>query len=1156
MTREPAQAAPPPRPTPEQIAATDPASCVWVGANAGSGKTHVLTQRVARLMLAGAEPQKILCLTYTKAAAAEMQVRLFRLLGDWAMLPDDDLAARLGGLTGGLPIVEPARLAKARRLFAHALETPGGLKIQTIHAFCEGLLRRFPLEARASPRFAVADDRRAAVLAADVRAVMAEAAATGVDDGFDRAAERLTEEGIEALAAAVLDRRAVLAALAEGGHNAGPAGARAAVDEALTAHFGADSTATEQDIARAALQTLDPAAFAGLAEALTRLGGKTEQPIGRLLRAWIEGTATDPALWTKDMSGRVLRQDGAPRSQGIGTKALLAGRPVALEELSRLADWARTTRDKILGARMAARSRDLHAFGLPLLARYDAAKNTAGVLDFDDLVGRAGHLLTRADMRAWVLYKLDRGVEHVLVDEAQDTAPAQWQVIEALAEEFLSGEGAGSRARSLFVVGDEKQSIYSFQGADPQAFGQMRAKIAKRLDALGTPLQRPDLRTSFRSAPAILDFVDAVFADATAGLTVDGAPVVHHAHRHGDQGRVDLWPLVPKAEAPPERDWWRPVDLPPPGNAKDRLAEMVACEIAAMIGQARLPARGGRPGRLVRAGDILVLVARRDRLAQGIIRGLKARAVPVAGADRMRLTGEIAVQDLLALARVATMLSDDLSLAALLRSPLCALSEDDLAALAVARGCAGLWQAVQASDAHAGVAAMLRDMAGQADFLRPYEFFERALIAHDGRRRLLARLGPEAEDAVDELLAQALAYEADNVPSLAGFVAWLETGEHVVKREMDQTAGQVRVMTVHGAKGLEAPVVILPDTIVAGSGGAGRPLLLTAEGGANAPDLTIWAGPKGDDDPVAARARAAAEAREAAERNRLFYVALTRAEDWLILAGAEPGRMPAQSWYAMANAAMAACPGAQPLATPAGEGQRFETGPPGTGAPPPEETAPPAPAPAAPLGRAAPETRRVRRPPSSLAKDDAWREGIGGAGLGREDALAKGLAVHDLLDVLGGHGPGVLHDRAGAVLAARHPGLAPSLAEAAIAEAARVLAMPEAAWLFGPDSLGEVTVTIDDAPGRSRMLGRIDRLVMQPRRVLLLDIKTDAAVLGTPADVPRSYLAQLGAYRAAMTASAPDSAVETAILWTAGPSLMDLPDAAVIAAFAAAVTSA
>ncbi|MCH8168422.1 MAG: double-strand break repair helicase AddA [Proteobacteria bacterium] len=1120
------------RPTPAQIAAADPSVSAWVGANAGSGKTRVLTQRVARLLLAGSAPERILCLTYTRAAAAEMQNRLFAMLGGWAMAPDAWLGAELAAIAGAEePVTDVEALARARRLFARALETPGGLKIQTIHAFCDSLLRRFPLEAGVSPRFEVLDERQRALMIAAIRAGMAADAEAGDETSFDGVAERLNEDAIDGLIGAVLGGRA------EFPDDDGAGG----IDDRLAAHFGAVVGEAAETLAATALGRVDWDRLAVLAEWLAWDGGAGDQATAAAIGEVLALRQAAPLAAARRLAAAFTTKAGGPRSRrGFPVRRVIEVYPDADPFTDDMIAWAGDFLSLLRTRESAARARDLDAFANTLLARYRRAKEARALLDFDDLVSRAGDLLTRSDMAAWALYRLDRGIDHILVDEAQDTAPGQWAVIRAIAHEFHTGAGAREVNRTLFVVGDEKQSIYSFQGAEPQAFGDNRAHFGGWLEEMGGRLARPDLVTSFRSAPGILAYVDAVFdGEAAAGLTLDDDPVIHQAHRVRDASRVDLWPLVEPDPAEDPPPWWTPVDTPPPGNAKLRLARLLAGEIERMIAEDRLPAREGRPGRRVRPGDILVLVTRRDALARGLIRELKGRGLAVAGSDRLSLAEELAVKDLLALVKVATTPGDDLSLAALLRSPLCEVSEDGLFALAHGRE-GSLWRAVMAAEVrHGQTAAMLRDMAGRADYLRPYEFLERVLIRHDGRRRLLARLGREAEDPIDELLAQALAYEASEAPSLAGFVAWIEAGEIKVKREMERGTDEIRVMTVHGAKGLEAPVVILPDTMSKGGGGGG-PVLLPAGRGANQPPLMLWAAAKPEDDPVTRTARAEAEASDAAERKRLLYVALTRAEDWLILCGAGRESAKPGTWYEALEAGMGGAseaPGPEGLAAPV---RRRDHNPvPVSGKAEDETPSAPATTPARPgwLAPAPREERAKRLSPSDLGEHVEE----GGAGHGRELALSRGSAVHLLLEKLAERPAAEREALAGRLLAHEFPGLGRETASGVAAEALAVFDAPFAPTIFGPDSLAEAGMTLDlPALSARPMLGRIDRLVIGPARVLVVDFKTDARPPASARETPESYLLQLGCYRAALAALYPERTVEAAILWTIGPALMPL----------------
>ena len=888
-----------------QNRAAGPDRSVWVSANAGSGKTKVLTDRVARLLLAGTEPQRILCLTYTKAAATEMQNRLFARLGSWAMLDDATLTERLLELGEATGRIDAERLRRARTLFARALETPGGLKIQTIHSFCAALLRRFPLEAGVSPRFAEMEERAGKRLRAEIvedlatthRAVFDAIAAHGAVDEFDKLLLEITRQ-------------------AE--HYAHPPDA-AAIHRTL----GLPEGFTEVDLVAGVFTGGEAELTAGLVPMLAA-GSSNDQRDARKLgqidmgRRDVETVAAleDVFLYAGGQRPDEARLDRFPTKQTREQPGLALG---PLQDLMRRTEWARPRRRALAAA---GRSLALHRFAHLFTAEYTRRKQAQGWLDFDDQILRARALLSSSAVAQWVLFRLDGGLDHILVDEAQDTSPAQWDVIWKLAEEFTAGAGARQGVeRTVFVVGDEKQSIYSFQGADPAVFGEMQDRFRDHLAAIGPGLERVNLHFSFRSAGAVLRVVDHTFSGETAAGV--GREVTHRAFKGDLPGRVDIWPFIEKGERTAEPNWYDPVDTLAEDDPAIRLAAQIADTIRDMIDagvQIPWADREGSGARPLRPGDILILVQRRSEIFHEIIRKLKEAGLPVAGADRLRIGGELAVKDLTALLAFLATPEDDLSLAAALRSPLFGLSEGDLYDLAHGRP-GYLWHALrdraaEFAEAHATLVA-LRD---RADFLRPYELLERILTRHGGRARLLARLGPEAEDGIDALLSQALAYERAEVPSLVGFLGWLGADEtQEIKRELDSAGDQIRVMSVHGAKGLEAPVVILPDT-------AKRKVDIKQKIFALPDGSPGWLTATGDAAAPLAEARDALKTRQIEERRRLLYVAMTRAESWLIVCGAgDPGKAPIDSWYNMARAGVEAA-GAVTEAFAPGAGLRFGEG--------------------------------------------------------------------------------------------------------------------------------------------------------------------------------------------------------------------------------------
>ncbi|GAB5449381.1 double-strand break repair helicase AddA [Gymnodinialimonas sp.] len=1115
-----------------QTTAADPATSTWLGANAGSGKTRVLTDRVARLLLDGVPPERILCLTYTKAAAMEMQNRLFSRLGAWAMKGDAGLGETLTAI--GVPVsrLDPDLLNRARTLFARAIEAPGGLKIQTIHSFCASVLRRFPLEARVSPAFTEIDERVQARLLSDLLDDLAETEAGRT--ALDFVAPYLSgDDSIIALARAVAGRAEALTPPADWDAICDFAGIYPGLAEGDI--FAAVLTGDEADLFHLLRSNLDP-------------GTKTHVKLGDDLAALdLEAPTPDTLKELERMFlfGPTAKTPYGPKIDGIANAKVRKAMGGAAEALNDLAERVAEARALRTGLETARKTHALHQFAARFLPAYAQAKEARGWLDFDDLIDKTRALLSDSKVAQWVLFRLDGGIDHILVDEAQDTAPRQWDIVQRLAEDFAAGEGARPDVqRTIFVVGDKKQSIYSFQGADPSEFDRMRAHFMARLAEIEAPFQDAALIHSFRSAEPILALVDRVAAGLGApGL---GERIEHKAFFDTKPGRVDLWPHIPQGEKTTKPAWDDPQDIVSEDHHSAILAQTLADQIGAMIAQPPMIEVEGK-ARALTAGDILILVRSRSPLFHKIIAELKRTNLPVAGVDRSQLTSPLAVKDLMALCRFLATPEDDLSLACVLRSPLCGLSEAQLYDLALGRP-GFLWSALRdRAEDFAEAHAILKDLRDQADFLKPYDLLERALIRHDGRRRLIARLGAEAEDAVDAMLAQALAYEATEVPSLTGFVGWLDSGDVQVKRDLSQATGQIRVMTVHGAKGLEAPVVILPDCAQHYSRG-GSVKLLQPEG---AP--LVWAPGKGDETNAVLEAAEAKKQREAEEANRLLYVALTRAESWLIIAASgQLGSADDASWYKVVEDAMAGM-GAQPL-TVAGlddTGRRLQTGdwPDGT-KPSDADTA----RAALPTYATTPAPAPVKDQPARNPSDLGGAKALPGVGDDTATAMQRGTITHLLLEHLP-RLPKPAWPSAAPGIAALEADVSPEVLAPMLEEATAVLTAPDLAPLFTEASLAEVEITGHSNTLQADVIGIIDRLIVTPTRVTAVDFKTNATVPATPQDTPEGVLRQMGAYAEILQAIYPDRDITTAILWSRSATLMELPHDLVSGALKRATTA-
>ncbi len=1112
-----------------QKRAADPASSVWVSASAGSGKTRVLVERCLRLMLAGTPPEKILCITFTKAGAAEMSNRLNAVLGEWSILEDAALDQNLADLLGTSPL-EAQRIA-ARRLFARVLDAPGGLKIQTIHSFCESVLGRFPLEARLAPNFEVMDERTATEIMQIARddtllaSQRPENAALG--DALRLIGEKSAEQQVEKLLKVVSSERSRFLSLRR------RFGSVNSVILHLAERIGIDPMETEAHvIARASSEAVINGAALRRAVEYLLMGSDGDIARAEKIALWL-GQPERRAELMDDYCSAYFTKDGKPVAR-LATKKVVEAWPSILDILEEERQRIITLKEQINKVRVFSSTSALLRLGFALIERYEAEKTRRGRLDYDDLILKTRDLLIGDGVTPWVMFKLDGGIEHILVDEAQDTSPEQWQVIAALAEEFFAGEGAARSERTLFVVGDEKQSIYSFQGADPATFDIMRRRFEEKATAAGKEWRNVPLDLSFRSAMSVLRLVDDVFApvEARRGLTSAGDEVKHFVRRMGAAGLVEIWPTVKPPEDTDADPWNAPMTQAPDSNPPAELARRIASQIRLWLDSGEVLSATGEP---VRPRDIMILVQKRNRFFASMVRALKLADIPVAGTDRMVLTDQLAVMDLMALARFVLLPEDDLNLAVVLKSPFVGCDDNQLFELAYGRK-DSLWRALREN--RPGLAlfdtarALLSELLARADYVPVYEFFADILGRLGGRRALLRRLGAEAAEPIEEFLSLALAYQRTEATSLQGFLHWIEAGAAEIKRDMEQGRDEVRVLTVHGSKGLQAPIVFLPDTCQGTS--ASDPLLWTED----APAFPLWPVKKENDDPATRAARELAKERALEERKRLLYVALTRAEDRLYICGWEgKTRPPADCWYNLIDPAFGE--GVDEVELPWGEvarrwssGKVTETAPERVTSdtivvPLPAwigEKAPDEPIPSRPL---APSREEDDTPGSSPLGDDGGRR------------FHRGLLIHRLLETL----PSVRAEDRETVarrwLARPLHALDAEQQAEILNETLKVINDPDFAPIFAPGSLAEVPISgVFD--GRV-VTGQIDRLLIGEREILIIDYKTNRPSPRDIADVSLIYIRQMAHYRRAMQEMHPDKAVKCALLWTEGPHLMVLP---------------
>jgi ATP-dependent helicase/nuclease subunit A len=1131
-----------PDPNTRQILAATPENIVWVGASAGSGKTKVLTDRVLRLLLPdpdgrweGTPPHRILCITFTKAAAAEMALRVQKRLGEWAVMDEPSLLESLCQLTGKPAASCQSLIAPARRLFAENLESSGQISITTIHSFCQSVLGRFPIEAGLNPDFTVLEERAARHLLMDcLTATLQDAREQQkgeIGGAFSRLAPDLTLDDLAGALQTVLKNPKKLTALA------GDSPTLSKIKSHILRGFGLAEGENEETLFAAFLARLPEKALRAAIAVMANDGGKKLANTAAGLQEWLDCPIEGKFAQIHVLYGALLTKKKEP----LKFEKFMDANPEISSLVEDITEDLLSLDDRFAQLRQAGSTADLILLAGEILGRYQRAKKSRGALDFDDLILTTRDLLERTE-GAWVHYKLDEGIDHILVDEAQDTNKTQWDIIRLLCSEVFSGAARESSSpRSLFVVGDEKQSIFSFQGASPEAFPEMRDFFDRKSREAGRVFESVKLETSFRTTAPVLQLVDEVFANATLlrriGLQ-EGEILQHYSYREGQAGLVELWPLpeTPEKENGKKSEtpgWIFPFSNRDARPSETGVAGQVAQLIAGWIEREEILPSAGRP---IEAGDILILVRTRGPLTHELIRQLKRKGVPVSGIDRLILGDHLAVQDCLALAKVALTPNDDFSLACLLKSPLIGWDEDQLMELALERKGA-LWDRLAEKDPL--VFSWLQETSVRAIRQAPFEFFAETLARPcpadergSGWRAFFRRMGMDAADPLEEFLAHCLTLESQDIVSLQHLIGAGLKDQIEIKREMEEAGSKVRIMTVHAAKGLEAGIVIMPDT-------TSLPQKQKMDKFFWCQDLPLWAPRSGDGSAMFRTARDTLYEKQIDEYFRLLYVALTRARDRLYVMGTPKAKTEKNpSWYTLVSEAMARIQGSE---TDDAGRKRL----------------------------ACSQTARIQQKDSldsaasSLKEIPSWvfstpvsekpvRQHLAPSRMEGQDDIVlspseaaqngryrRGIVTHRLFQFLPDLSE-TLRTTAGKTWLDRYAAdLSQDIRDNILEEVMRILHDPMFGDVFGPGSLAEVPVS-GTLPDGKTINGQIDRLIIGKEKIVIVDFKTSRPSPGEESLIPASYRAQMGAYRDIIRQIYPDRALLCALLWTDRPCLMPL----------------
>ncbi len=1141
-----------------QNKASNPKASVWVGASAGSGKTKVLTDRILKLLLSdehgqqACAPHKILALTFTKAAASEMSLRINSRLSEWATMDLDGekgLISSLQNLLGYIPT--ETQIESARQLFAQVIDVPGGLKIMTIHSFCQAILGRFSLEADIVPGFKPLEENQAKEFIQKAKqrvfTIAKEEKASPLSNALNNIILAQNEEQFDLLLTNIMSERRQFKKILE--KNFGIDGLYTALCNALDVPAGKNE---EQYLLQACAD--DQFDKGGLWDAVKALstGKKTDIENSEKIQSWLELDQTQRLINVNEYMSVYLTNENTIRSTSrFPTKTIKDNFPDTVDVLTTEAHRILHLKEQLKSIRITNMTRDLFLIADYVLNEYQRLKEKSNALDFDDLIIRTLDLLTgntpsmkhldvALDVSPWIRYKLDQGIDHILVDEAQDTNPEQWQIIQALSDDFFDNQEDDIN-RTLFVVGDQKQSIFSFQRASPEKFQEMQVWFEEKILNAQKDFDRINFNVSFRSVNAVLDLVDNIFTDPALRKGLDDEQIEHKAFRYTQAGHVELWPIFKPEEKQDIDPWTPPINITESSSGAAKMADHIGQKIAEWLDNKEFLKSHDRP---IEAGDIMILLRSRNAFVDQLVRALKTRNVPVSGVDRMILNEQLPVQDLCAVAQFGLLPEDDLNLACLLKSPLIGWSEDDLFNACYDRKRKSLWQNIKDNN-NDDLVTWLENIIQYAGIQKPYEFFSGVLNTPcpanniSGLSAIKKRLGDESLDPIYEFLNSTLAFEKENIATLQNFLQDHLNNQSQIKREMEEAGTAVRIMTVHGAKGLQAPIVILPDTVRTSS--SVKPTRILWPHKTN--DALPYFYPKSDDLPnVLHPLSDAIKEKDDEEYRRLLYVALTRAEERLYIGGYQGKKAPLPNcWYNYIKQGFDNFSDLETIEENGLEIKRYTN--PATDKPDKSKTAETqsvqeiSDAPSwlfAPI-KEEPFPPRPLRPSRPSESDSPALSPLQSS---HEYRFLRGNIIHKLLQILPDLPQENRAQAAQKYVCQPAHGLDDNVQNEIIEETLHILENEEFSEIFGQDSLAEVPVT--GLMGNRIISGQIDRLLVTEDTVYIIDYKTNRPPPSDEKDVPLIYKNQMQAYADVMRKIYPKREIKCALVWTNNATLMPI----------------
>jgi ATP-dependent helicase/nuclease subunit A len=1120
-----------------QNSASNPIHSVWVSANAGAGKTHILVERIIRLLLPpfNCPPHKILCLTYTKAAATEMTERLFHRLGAWITKTDAELLDDITKMTGRTPAYNDIIIA--RRLFASVLETAGGLKIQTIHGFCEHLLRRFPNESGYPTDFTLLSDVDLKNIYHDALNNLSLYVLQNPQTELANALGVISKHyNMNDFIDLVINSRKIYTQITADGSEFWNA-------ERLVQTLGLPSEIENKNIYDDFLNLLDDTKISCLISALESGGTNDNKRADTLKYIQIKGI-DNFNLWSElFLTGKKEMRV----KKSFITKDIQKKFPDLSDYLFTLYDVFAKTYIHHNGMLIYDLTKNTSLVLKNIYTFIDNVKHAKNVCDFDDIIMRTRNLLTNTDVSSWVLWKFDGGIDHILVDEAQDTAPEQWDIIRSITQDFFkpNHNDNGFKHRTVFAVGDEKQSIYGFQGAAPEKMAQNADFFASQASSINHQWSAENLRGSFRSSPAIMNLVDNVFQnEAAAGVLFGNLErIEHYAVANMGPGYVEMMPPVVPVQNDNADAWTDALDSVSSLSPKAINAKKIALKIQELLQSPKLIPSTRRPAE---PKDIMILLQKRDATMQSLIKELIALKIPVSGLDRIYLLNEMAILDMLALIDFCLYTDDDLSLAQILRSPLCDISEEDLFILCHNRT-GKLWHSLDLhkdnkpnfSDAY----HFLNILLMQSQTLSVFEFISFVLETHQGRKKFIARLGRDCLDGLDELVNKALAFGQNRNPSLQAFVQFMRDSGGNQKRDIDTNHNAVQIMTIHGSKGLEAPIVFLPDCcdLPKTNGDLFKRFVITAD---NTPMILK----EGGQHPTAIDHKEFLKSKDLDENRRLLYVALTRAKDWLFISGKlrksknDKYKISDKCWYHYIKNGLLCLDNYDMIDSENSQFPTYIYNDIATH----EITYKPKPA----VTESSPPALHTRSLPAWALADAVTIQHQKNKFIAPstatnthyvhddDNAKMRGIIIHKLLEILVNMPP--QHRPQATDNYLKKYNLTAQTHERYKSEIFNLMDNPDFNILLSSNGLSEVPI-MGQIPELDNMnvSGQIDRMVITDTQILLADYKTDKD-LSKDTPLPEQYVLQMALYQSACKHIYPNKTIKCFIIATAKPDIIEI----------------